>query len=215
MPIKFNVNKQRAVEAVLWIIQNGESNMYNIFKILFSAEKYHLNKYGLPLTGDVYVAMEYGTVPSWLYDVAKSEQRGFGFFKQGVFLNAERNSNTDYLSPSNIYALKHGFDEYAGLDFKTVERKNHEEPAWRKNYICGNGTPIPFEDLIEEDWLRDDLKLESQVAVGINSFRLVKAYFPINVTAKEISILFQTLLALLPLVSGMSTGCSGLILSIM
>jgi len=163
--IRFNINKQRAIEAVLWIIQSGESNMYNIFKILFSAEKYHLNRYGMPLTGDVFVAMEYGTVPSWLYDAVKSEQRGIGFFKQGNILNAERNSNTDYLSQSNISALKHGFDEYAKLDFKTVERKNHDEPAWYKNYIHGNGTPIPFEDLIEEDWLREDLELESQIMV--------------------------------------------------
>jgi hypothetical protein len=58
MSIQFNMNTQKAIESVLWIIHNGESNMYNIWKILFSAEKYHLNKYGRPITGDKYVAME-------------------------------------------------------------------------------------------------------------------------------------------------------------
>jgi hypothetical protein len=157
MPIQFNMNTQKAIESVLWIIQNGESNMYNIWKILFSAEKYHINKYGSPITGDQYVAMEYGTVPSWLYNAAKIEKPGIGFFKQEKSLVADRAPMMDYLSISDVKALKHGFDEYAGLDFNSVKEKNHREPAWQKNYVSNSSAPIPFEDIIEEDWLKEDL----------------------------------------------------------
>jgi hypothetical protein len=68
----------------------------------------------------------------------------------------------DYLSQSDIEALNHGFNEYAGLDFKSVKDKNHEEKAWKKNYVLrgdNNSAPIPFEDIIEEDWLREELSL--------------------------------------------------------
>ncbi len=41
MAIQFKMNTQKAVESVLWLIQRGESNMYNIWKMLFAAEKYH------------------------------------------------------------------------------------------------------------------------------------------------------------------------------
>jgi len=155
------MNTQKAIESVLWIIKNGESNMYNIWKILFSAEKYHINKYGRPITGDQYVAMEYGIVPSWLYNAAKIEKPGIGFVKRENYLVADREPIMDYLSQSNVEALKHGFDEYAGLDFNAVKEKNHKEPAWKKNYVNNSSAPIPFEDIIEEDWLKEDLSLMS------------------------------------------------------
>jgi len=160
MAIRFNMNTQKAVESVLWIIQNGESNMYNIWKILFAAEKYHINKYGRPITGDRYVAMEFGTVPSWLYDATKIKRPGMGFIRNANSLIAERNPMSDYLSQSDVEALNHGMNEYAGLDFRSVKNKNHEEQAWKKNYALrgdNDGAPIPFEDIIEEDWLKEEL----------------------------------------------------------
>jgi len=157
MPIQFNMNTQKATEAVLWIIQNGEHDMYKIWKILFSAEKYHINHHGCPITGDRYMAMDYGTVPEWLYSATKTEQSGMGFFRQNNSLVAERTPMMDYLSLSDVKALKHGFEEYAGLDFNTVKEKNHKEPAWKKNYVSNRSVPIPFEDIIEEDWLKEDL----------------------------------------------------------
>lgn len=162
MPIVFNKNPQKAIEAVIWIIKNGESNMYNIWKILFDAEKYHLNTYGRPITGDKYMAMEFGTVPSWLYDAVKLKKQGLGFYKDGNSLIAERDPVLDYLSASDILALKHGLNEYAGLSFSEVMKKNHKEPAWEKNYAKRGDNecaPIPFEDMIEEDWLREDLAI--------------------------------------------------------
>jgi uncharacterized phage-associated protein len=166
MPIRFNMNKQRAIEAVLWVIQNGESNMYNIWKILFEAEKYHLNKYGCPITGDQYLAMVHGTVPMWLYDETKAGNNDLSFsLKENNCLVADRKPMMDYLSKSHINALKLGFDKYAGLGFKDVRDKNHAEQAWKKNYVSDKRTLIPFEDIIEEDWLKEDLAVVSRAMV--------------------------------------------------
>jgi len=157
MPIQFNINKQKAIESVLWLIQNGESDMYKIWKMLFSAEKYHINRHASPITGGMYLAMDYGTVPEWLYGETKTERCGMGFFRQGNDLIAERGPMLDYLSISDVNALKHGFNEYAGLDFNAVKEKNHKEPSWKKNYVRNRNIPIPFEDIIDEEWLKEDL----------------------------------------------------------
>jgi uncharacterized phage-associated protein len=162
------MNTQKAIESVLWIIQNGESNMYNIWKILFSSEKYHLNKYGRPITGDKYIAMQYGTVPSWLYDASKLKRQGMGFFRDNNSLIAERAPIYDYLSESDIEALKFGLGEYSGLNFGEVKNKNHSEPAWEKNYKLrgdNDSAPIPFEDIIGEEWLKKDLAVSSHSMV--------------------------------------------------
>ena len=160
--IRFNMNVQKAIEALLWVIQRGESNIYNIMKILFAAEKYHLNAYACPITGDRFIAMKFGTVPSWTYEATKYEN-SFGFSKiDNNTLKANREPDLDHLSESDIEALEHGFSEYAGLSFDEVLKKNHEEKAWKRAYISrgnGNSAEIMFEDMIDEEWLIDDLTL--------------------------------------------------------
>jgi hypothetical protein len=106
--------------------------------------------------------MKYGTVPDWLYSEA-CEQLGIGFARCENSLFAERHPIMDFLSESEIEALEHGYEEYAGLSFEEVKNKNHKEDAWKNNWDR-RGTlekvPIPFEDLIGEDkqWLIEDLK---------------------------------------------------------
>jgi len=157
MAIRFNMNTQKAIECVLWLIQRGESNMYNIWKMLYVAEKYSLNKYGGPITGDDYFAMDFGTVPRWLYDATKIKQEEISFYRENNLLRAKRPPEEGYLADFNIEALEHGFKEYAGLDFEAVKKKNHEDSAWKKNYTPNTSTFIPFEDIIEEDWVKKDL----------------------------------------------------------
>jgi len=159
MPIQFQINTQKAVEAVLWVIHSGESDMHKIWKVLYFAEKYHINNHGSPITGDIYLAMEHGTVPRWLYQETRTEKRGLGFFRCDNSLVAEREPKMDYLSQSDVNALKKGLEEYKGLDFRAVRDKNHKEPAWSKNYVYGMNNPIPFEDIIKEEWLREDLSI--------------------------------------------------------
>ncbi|MCL2102092.1 MAG: Panacea domain-containing protein [Fibromonadales bacterium] len=167
MAIKFKMNKQKAIECVLWLIQRGENDMYRIWKMLFAAEKYHLNKYGRPITGDKYLAMQYGTVPQWLYSEA-SQQPGIGFVRSSNSLFPERKYIDDLFSKSDKEALKKGYDEYAGLDFEGVKIKNHQEPAWIKNWKkrgVKESHPIPFEDLIDEVRLKKELVWRSQTMV--------------------------------------------------
>ncbi|MDR3002323.1 MAG: SocA family protein [Fibromonadaceae bacterium] len=167
MVIEFKLNERKAVEAVLWLIQKGEANMYHIWKMLFEADKYHLNKYERPVTGDTYVAMEYGTVPNWLYGKA-CKQIGIGFYKAGKSLFAERNYIGKFFSESDIEALEMGYKKYANLDFNSVRDINHEEPAWQKNWAkrgilkC---VDIPFEDIVEDALLREDLKETARLTV--------------------------------------------------
>ena len=166
MNIRFTLNPQKAVEALVWIIQRGETNVYNAMKILFAADKYHLNTSGRPVTGDKYVAMQFGTVPSWTYSATKLCKPGIGFMRNENTLALEpgRVCDTDYLSGSDIEALEHGFNEYGKKNFAEVKRRNHREKAWRmaRKRAPENGAPeILFEDMIDsrKKWMIEDLQL--------------------------------------------------------
>lgn len=130
--IKFTLNSKKALQCLLWVLKKKPGiDKYNIMKVMFEADRYHLNKYGRPIYGEKYVAMKHGTVPSFMKDLLNIDQN-MPFYK--CSLNGYKaNSVPDYdvFSESDIEALEHGFEEYGNLSFYAVEKKNHEHRAWK------------------------------------------------------------------------------------
>jgi uncharacterized phage-associated protein len=70
-PFEFDIEK--GIESVLYIIENGaQPTFHHISKVMYFADKEHLEKYGRFICGDSYVAMKHGPVPSGIYDLLKS-----------------------------------------------------------------------------------------------------------------------------------------------
>jgi uncharacterized phage-associated protein len=80
-------NESKTINAVLYIVGKIERKDFNkIFKILYFSDRELFADYGRTISGDHYIAMSSGPVPSNLYDIFKSV-RGDGFFKDnGRFL---------------------------------------------------------------------------------------------------------------------------------
>ena len=155
--IRFEVNPKKALEAVMYILsKRREVNNYNILKIIYEADKFHLNTYARPVTGDAIIKMPYGTVPNFVYDLLKSdpvalamvELDDFPFERRGHMMSAKRKFYSEYLSLSDIEALDHGINEYIDLTFSQVEKKNHQEKCWIEGTM---NQPIPFEEIITND----------------------------------------------------------------
>ncbi|HAG84687.1 MAG TPA: hypothetical protein DCL61_26935, partial [Cyanobacteria bacterium UBA12227] len=69
-PFEFNIDK--GIDAILYIIQNGaKPTFHHISKVIYFADKEHLQKYGRLIFGDHYVAMKHGPVPSEIYEILK------------------------------------------------------------------------------------------------------------------------------------------------
>ena len=66
--------KEVLVNAALWVasrLPGDRCRAHRIFKILWFADLAHLKRFGRTITGDTYVAMDEGPVPSILYDELK------------------------------------------------------------------------------------------------------------------------------------------------
>lgn len=61
----------KAVEVLLYISSKVGGDMYTTLKILYLADKKHLEKYGSLILGDWYAALQYGPVASNSYDILK------------------------------------------------------------------------------------------------------------------------------------------------
>lgn len=163
--IEFEINYAKTIEAILYVLSKGSAvNMYNVLKIMFEADKTHLNLHGRPVTGDSYVKMEHGTVPSNIFDMFKGDPTAlaeleieeFPFEKIGQYtLKAKRGPNLDYLSESDVEAINAGIDKYFGRKFGEVKDINHSEKCWIESEM---NQRIEFELIIENEDVLKSLK---------------------------------------------------------
>lgn len=138
---RFKINKEKAINSILFVLEKlgGEGDFHKVFKILYFADQKHLANYGLPITGDFYIAMKDGPVPSELYDIFKS-LRGDSFFsnpefqeffevRSRYFIKAIQKPDTEELAESNIECLLESVEENRHLNFTALKNKSHQK-AW-------------------------------------------------------------------------------------
>ncbi|MDR1975256.1 MAG: SocA family protein [Bacteroidales bacterium] len=153
-----NFEVKKALNAVLYIASNlKRSDFHKIFKILYFADRNHLSDYGRSITGDTYIAMDDGPVPSNLYDIFKSV-RGDGFFKDnGEFsllfkvvswdlIKPLKEPNLDHLSKTDMHYIDQALKEYGDMSWDEVREKSHDY-AWRNT---AKNTPISIDNLMIE-----------------------------------------------------------------
>jgi len=160
--IKFGLNQNKAMQTILWLLNKKPGiNKYNLMKVMFSADEYHINNFGRPIYGEKYYALAYGTVPSFMKDLLEIEQN-VPFFHDGNKFYTNAAANEDVFSETDLEALEYGLTEYADLSFSAVKKKNHANPAWKKHEKeLKNGNckrvEIPYEDIITNPTILADL----------------------------------------------------------
>lgn len=136
---RFKFDAEKAIEVLLYISQQT-TNLYNALKVLYFADKQHLAKYGRFICGDSYVALQYGPVPDYTYNLAKLV-RGDGWmpycdvgteaksaFRVGQrTIEPLREPNLDFLSESDIECLNAAIQQYAHLTFNQLHHLSSDE----------------------------------------------------------------------------------------
>lgn len=136
-------NKDTALEAVLYIAQNigDRKDMHKIFKTLYFADREHLSRYGRSITGDTYIAMSYGPVPSNVDDIFKAirgdsyfskyakDLKGYFGFVNKFIISPEREANLDYLSETDIECLDFAINKCKDKSFEELTAMSHDI-AW-------------------------------------------------------------------------------------
>lgn len=155
--ISFKLDVQKAKAAILYISSKLEDkSMHRIFKILYFAEKAHLLKFGLPITGDGFVAMQYGPVPSYIYDQVKICNNSFEsnelassikFDSDSNFIYPTEDADIDEFSDSDIECLDYYIDELRVSSYTERTERSHDE-AWTKARNSGTSLKLmPVADI--------------------------------------------------------------------
>jgi uncharacterized phage-associated protein len=150
----FNIDIDKSIEASLYILNKLEScDIHKLFKILYFSEKNHLADYGRPITGDYYVAMKNGPVPSFIYDVVKYVRGDKSYLSidrdvlsdfdvvEGMYIGAKREANIEFLCDSDIECLDRAIRENKDLSFHQLTKNAHDY-VWDKANANGEINPL-------------------------------------------------------------------------
>lgn len=157
--------KEVALQAILYIAQKVErKDIYKICKILYFADREHLSRYGRSITGDTYIAMAFGPVPSKVDDIFKAV-RGDSYFSDCAgdlkeyfeFVNwfiikPKKEADLDYLSATDIECLDGAIALCKDKDFVELTNLSHDL-AWQNTQ---RDRAMSVKDIIREAGEEED-----------------------------------------------------------
>lgn len=144
------------------IQHSGHIDKLHALKLVYFADRYHLRKYGRPITNDQYWAMPLGPVPSGVKDIfeldsASPEERHYAerYFKLGPnphSITSIAPVDAQMLSASDMEALKFAWQTFGPRS--GIVEKTHVYPEWSRHKAALNGgcsrVPMDYLDFLEE-----------------------------------------------------------------
>jgi uncharacterized phage-associated protein len=162
MPLKFAFNEAKALEALAFIAREhpGFTPFY-VSKVLFFAEKWHLNKFARPIIADTYIAMPRGPVPStvknyldenweWLPEPDGLEE-AVKIDRSGRFprlMPVEGHADNGLLSASDMACLRDAIKHCKDKSPDELSHLTHFEKAWKS---AEANRAMDYADFIDDD----------------------------------------------------------------
>jgi uncharacterized phage-associated protein len=173
MPVEFQFDFEKAKAAFLYLASKDVPALdkYKVCKLMFLADKYHLVKYGRPITGDQYCALPYGPIPSTILNLIDAVIAAQPFpapqvasLSEALELDRQYENprfkavaafDATMLSQSDLMALDHVIASFGQMGFAELKSITHEMVAYKKAWagkpMGYNAGDMQFEDFFEED----------------------------------------------------------------
>jgi uncharacterized phage-associated protein len=176
MAVSFQFNRTKAVAALLFLasqqpkrIQNFDR--YKAAKLLFLADKFHLVRYGRPISGDYYKALQWGPIPQTILDALSELESGNVGSQTGQevsrVLEFKQLSGHEHpcltpkvkldegdLSESDLETLNYVADCYGQFTFDQLYQLTHKTPEYQKAWDKRGGAlavTMDFQDFFQAD----------------------------------------------------------------
>lgn len=142
--IRFKLNIDKIIEGMQLLAEHQPGiTQYYVGKVFFFADKEHFLDWGRSISGDRYVAMEHGPVPSTIYDLIKDSGGEpddiIDKINNAVSIHTDGNKrkifSTNNKLPFNLsktdkeYLLR-SLKEYGKMSFGNLRDISHRDAAW-------------------------------------------------------------------------------------
>lgn len=168
--LKFRFSLDKFVNALAHFAARGVGDLTKLkaMKLLYLADRYHLHKYGRPIVGDRYIAMDFGPVPEDCYqlvsrlmepveveDQARKRALEILHVYRGKLrrlrypiLTAKRRPDLSVFSKSDLEALDAIIREYGRKTARELVDLTHTHNAYRMadaGRAAGSSAALPYE----------------------------------------------------------------------
>ncbi len=183
---EFRNDLNASINGALFIVKQlrGKVDFHRLFKILYFADRKHLATYGRPITGDRYVAMTKGPVPSELYDILTYNRGDNKLFtpppsivklieglkvQDSYYVVTDAEPNMDFLSESAVEILEWSIREYGYKSFDALTLASHDKAYDKASENCD----ISYLDMAEVENISEGMR--AYIAANIENTRALSS----------------------------------------
>jgi uncharacterized phage-associated protein len=159
------IQEHKRINAILYFAMKSPGNTIGrlkLMKLLWLADRTHLNRYGRTILRDTYCAMPHGPVPSETMDLSEGSIENV-FTVRNYEIEAEDNFDSKYFSKSDIEVFNEVWERFGEQTDRVLRDYSHFFPEWKRFEIDlndktqPNSFPMEMDDFFKEP--SDDAKL--------------------------------------------------------
>ena len=152
-PIRFRANREKITETVVWLAGKAPGlTLDKVARILFLADKSHLNRFGRLVTGDAYLAADNGPFPREAMAVISAGPAGVILSGDGSRLaQAVRDPDLDLFSKTDLDALGEALAAVSAMTGRDILSEARQEPCWAGARKNGGDRPVIGPETMVDD----------------------------------------------------------------
>lgn len=165
--MSFRCSAKKMVQAaavLLRLVRGGRMEYLRLLKLLYIADRQHVQEYQRPIIGRRLVAMKNGPLHSDLYDLVKGEHIDEPLWSEYIRrdnyeVELLRDPGVSELSAAEVRTLTTTFDRHQTLSEWELVEITHGFQEWWKNYpdrSANTSRTIPFADLLDAVGLQNE-----------------------------------------------------------
>lgn len=167
----FSFSHRKATQALNFFAHRagGSINKMKALKLVYFADRYHLRKFGRPVVGDEYLAMNFGPVASGTKDLAEmsdflgqEEARYAKRFirpaESAITYASVASVDEKVLSKSDREALEFAWKTFGHQEKFTLARLTHRYPDWKRHEAALQSKVVSRAPMSYRDFLDDPPK---------------------------------------------------------
>lgn len=170
---------RKATQAINFFAQkeSGRVNKMKAIKLIYLADRYHLRKYGRPVTNDFYIAMKYGPVGSKVKDLAELsfaltvDEREYAekyIDTKGYSAISKLDFDDEVFSETDLEALEFAYKHFGSYDEFKLADVTHDFPEWAK-YEEQFSKRLSASEIMDYEDFFDDMNNKSNEAFAASS----------------------------------------------
>jgi len=127
-----SISENKLINMIVYFVfrsPNHKVNRLKLMKLLWLADRLHLNKYGRLISGNSYHALPHGPVPSEALDMSRKAISD-KFEVHGKTISTNKDFNSDYFSNSDKEIMHEVWEKYNAYNSAKLKNMSHKFPEW-------------------------------------------------------------------------------------